>query len=57
MKTNKGNTHNIEAHPNAGCASDVFMQFGIVPLRNAGAGQQGGNPNDNVTDVDYEEVK
>ena len=24
---------------------------------NAGAGQQGGNPNDNVTDVDYEEVK
>jgi molecular chaperone DnaK len=21
------------------------------------AGQQGGNPNDNVTDVDYEEVK
>jgi len=23
---------------------------------NAGAGQQGGNPNDNVTDVDYEEV-
>ncbi len=33
------------------------MQFGIVPLRNAGAGQQGNNPNDNVTDVDYEEVK
>jgi hypothetical protein len=24
---------------------------------NPGAGQQGGNPNDNVTDVDYEEVK
>ena len=24
---------------------------------NAGAGQQGNNPNDNVTDVDYEEVK
>jgi hypothetical protein len=23
----------------------------------ANAGQQGGNPNDNVTDVDYEEVK
>ncbi len=47
----------VEAHPDAGCASDVFMQFGIVPLRNAGAGQQGGNPQDNVTDVDYEEVK
>ena len=24
---------------------------------NAGSSQQGGNPNDNVTDVDYEEVK
>ena len=24
---------------------------------NPGAGQQGNNPNDNVTDVDYEEVK
>ncbi|MBR1851416.1 MAG: hypothetical protein IJ789_08645 [Bacteroidales bacterium] len=24
---------------------------------NPNAGQQGGNPNDNVTDVDYEEVK
>lgn len=24
---------------------------------NSGAGQQGDNPNDNVTDVDYEEVK
>jgi len=46
----------VEAHPNKGCASAVFMQF-IVPLRNAGAGQQGGNPQDNVTDVDYEEVK
>lgn len=45
-----------EAHPDAGCASAVFTQFCRAPLQNAGQ-QQGGNPNDNVTDVDYEEVK
>ena len=46
-----------EAHPASGCVSFVFAQFCRAPLQNAGAGQQGGNPNDNVTDVDYEEVK
>ena len=34
-----------------------FMQICLALLQNAGAGQQGGNPQDNVTDVDYEEVK
>ena len=33
------------------------MQLSFAPLQNTGVGQQGGNPNDNVTDVDYEEVK
>lgn len=46
-----------EAHPDAGCASFVFAQFCRAPLQNAGAGQQDGTPNDNATDVDYEEVK
>ena len=47
----------VEAHPDAGCDSAVCTQFCRAPLQNAGAGQQGGSPNDNVTDVDYEEVK
>ena len=46
-----------EAHPDAGCASAVFTQFCLALLQNAGAGNQDNNPNDNVTDVDYEEVK
>ena len=47
----------VEAHLASGYASAVFTQFCRAPSQNAGAGQQGGNPSDNVTDVDYEEVK
>ena len=39
-------------NPSAGFDPNNMGQQG-----NPGAGQQGGNPNDNVTDVDYEEVK
>ncbi len=40
------------ANPGAGFDPNNMGQQG-----NPSAGQQGGNPNDNVTDVDYEEVK
>ena len=40
------------ANPGAGFDPNNMGQQG-----NPGAGQQGNNPNDNVTDVDYEEVK